>query len=343
MKPYRVGIVGSGFGVRVHLPAFLAHPRFEVAALASPHSAARVAKERKIPHAFATCSEMLAGVEVDVVSIASPPFAHHDDVLAALAAGKHVICEKPFALNVAQAQAMVEAAQRAGTATAVMHEFRWVPQVTAIKELLENGHLQPLRLIEISQFLGFLRASEHQRERGWWFEHERGGGIAGAWLSHVIDCANWFAGRAPLASTGLTRVANPRRSDAHGAFESTVADGAFALLDYGEGLIAKLSTDATLAINSCTYAAHAENRTAVASGENPVEMRLFSIDGEETNELNCAPSPYARFRSVNGNVPLIMELLDEFVKQIETGASAVPTFAEALETQRVLESIGYCA
>lgn len=204
---YKVGIVGSGFGARAHLPAFTAHSEFEVVALASPHSAQSTAAERGIPNAFSTCEELLRGCDVDVVSIAAPPFTHHADVLAALAAGKHVICEKPFALNVAQAQEMLDAAKRAGTATAVMHEFRWVPQRLAVKELVENDHLSPLREIEITQLSNRLR-EQVERPRSWWFERERGGGMAGALLSHLIDGANWIAGRAPVRSTGYLRTAN---------------------------------------------------------------------------------------------------------------------------------------
>jgi hypothetical protein len=70
-------------------------------------------------------------------------------------------------------------------------------------------------------------------------------------------------------------------------------------------------------------------------------MRLFSVDSEETAELDCAGSPYDKFRSIDPHVPLVMQVLDEFVKQIETGTSAVPTFKEAVATQRVLASVGY--
>jgi predicted dehydrogenase len=338
---YKVGIVGSGFGVRAHLPAFNAHPRFEVVAIASPNRAAQIAKDRGVPSAFSSCEEMLRGAELDVVSVSAPPFTHYNDVMASLAANKHVICEKPFALNLAQAQEMLAASKAAGTACAVMHEFRWVPPRIAIKELIENNHLRPLREIEIAQLSTNLRASENGRERGWWFERERGGGMAGAALSHVIDSANWYAGRPPVRSTGYLRTANPRRRDKHGEFISTADDGAFALLDYGQGLVARLTVDGTAAIDSSTYAVHAENRTAVASGERAHEMRLFSVDGDETAELEVTPSPYQKYRSLDPLVPYIMQLLDEFVKQIETGNSDVPTFAEAVETQRVLDSIGY--
>lgn len=338
---YRVGIVGAGFGERVHLPSFAAHPEFDVVAIASPHNAQRIAAERNIA-AFPDARAMLDGIELDVVSIATPPFTHHDDVLAALGNGKHVLCEKPFALNVAQAEAMTAAAKTAGTACGVNHEFRWVPQRMAIKELIANGHLKPMREIEITHLAGFLRA-DAERKGNWWFEKSKGGGMAGALLSHLIDSATWLAGRPPVRSNGMLRTANPARHDQEKSFTSDVDDGAFATIDYGDGLVARLTCDGTTAIESFTLAAHAENRTAVASGTGMTDMRLFAVDAEETSELDCTQSKYAKFAAINSHVPPMMELLDEFVKQIQTGASALPTFEDALHTQRVLESIGYGA
>jgi predicted dehydrogenase len=340
MKTFRIGIVGAGFGVSSHLPALLAHPRFDVVALASPSSAARIAAERSIPHAFRSCVEMLAGCDLDAVTVASPPHAHVHDVLAALSAGKHVVCEKPFALNVDAAAKMVAASESAGTACGVAHEFRFVPAAQALKQLVENHHLDPLRNIEIT----YLRPMLHRhgtRRRGWWFQRERGGGLAGAMLSHIVDHADWLTGRAPARSTGFIRTANVQRRDEHGEFDSTVDDGAFAILDYGQGMVARLTADATTSVEGYTCAVHGEDRTAVASGSNIVDLTLYSIDSEETNELQCKPSPYAGFASINDNVPLLMELYDEFVKKIESQPNALPTFEEALETQRVLESIGY--
>ena len=338
---YRVGVAGTGFGEKAHIAAYAAHPKFEVVAVASPNNAPRVARERNLKHAFRSVAEMVKHAELDVVSIASPPFSHHADVLAALEARKHVICEKPFTLNVAQAEELTDAV-KAGTACGIMHEFRWIPQRLAMRELIANRHLDPLRELEVTQLSGNLRRSG-DRKRSWWFEKSKGGGLAGALLSHLIDTSTWLVGRYPVRSTGYIRTANPRRRDAEGEFTSTVDDGAFALIDYGDGLIARVTADGTSAVDSFTLAAHAENRTAVASGPGMVENRLFAIDDDETSELECAPMKYARFESVHPNVPLIMELLDEFVKQIETGKSALPTFEDGLHTQRVLESIGYRA
>ncbi|MBV8372447.1 MAG: Gfo/Idh/MocA family oxidoreductase [Candidatus Eremiobacteraeota bacterium] len=340
MAIYRIGIVGAGFGVSSHLPALLAHPAFDVVALASPSTAARIAVERNIPHAFRSCAQMLAGCELDAVTIASPPYAHLHDVRASLAARKHVICEKPFALNVESALTMVEAAHEAGTACGVAHEFRFVAQARALKQLIENHHLDPVRNIEITSLRRMLHRHETRR-RGWWFARERGGGLAGAMLSHLIDHADWLAGTAPQGSSGLLRTANVARRDDAGDFTSNVDDGAFALLAYANGEVARLTADATTSVDGYTCAVHGEDRTAVASGPTIAQLTLYTIDRDETNELECKPSPYASYASINDNVPLLIELYDEFVRAIEGKANLLPTFDEALATQRVLESIGY--
>jgi predicted dehydrogenase len=333
----RVGIVGSSFGGAVHAPAFAAHPAFTVVALASPANAARVAAERKIPHAFASLAAMLDGCELDVVSIASPPFDHHPAVLAALARGKHVLCEKPMALNAAEAEEMVAAAKRAGTACGIAHEFRFVPARIALKELVENRHLGALRSIESTILVPMLRA-QSQRPRSWWFARAKGGGPLGALGSHMIDAATWLAGRPPLATSGFTRTANPERTDAAGTFATEVEDGAFAYLDYGDGLVARITVDGTSVIPSTLLAVHGEDRTAIVSGEGIVDAHLFTLDAEEQDELDVVASPYAKYAAVHPNVPPFVAMLDEFAKAIAGEPNAMPSFADGLATQVVLDA-----
>jgi predicted dehydrogenase len=342
MKRYKIGIVGAGFGVRVHLPALRNHPRFEVVALASPTSATQVARSENIGHAFRSCAEMLAGADLDAVTVASPPFAHRDDVLVALEHGKHVVCEKPFTLSVADAECMLEAERSAGTASGVAHEFRFVPQAQALKELVVNGHLDPLRNIEINLLRAWLRRHE-RRPRGWWFERERGGGLTGAVMSHLIDHANWLAGRPPLRVFGFHRTANPERVDERGTFQTDVSDGAFALFEYSGGLVARVGADGTTGVESYTCAVHGEARTAVESGPWITDVTLYAVDADETSELQCKASPYARYAKIDASVPPMMELYDEFVKKIEDEPNALPSFADALQTQGALAAIGYDA
>jgi predicted dehydrogenase len=338
----RVGIVGSGFGGAVHAPAFTLHPRFEVVAIASPSSAERVARERKIPQAFGSVDEMLAGAELDVVSVASPPFDHHRSAMAALAAGKHVLCEKPLALTVAAAEEMLAASERAGVVAAVAFEFRYVPAIIAIKELIDNGHLGALREIEVARLSRDLLARSAMPRPAWWFRHEKGGGVTSAVMPHIFDLANFLAGRAPRATHGFLRTANPQRTGADGdRFTSTVADGAFAYVDLGDGVVARCANDSTTIVESTTVAVHGETRSAVANGTFFNDLSVFAIAEDEQDELVIAPSPYAKHDVVHGNLPFFLPLLDAFAERIDLGTPGVPTFADGLTVQRQLNGIGF--
>jgi predicted dehydrogenase len=341
MSTLKVGIVGSGFGGAVHAPAYALHPRFEVVAIASPSSAERVARERKIPHAFRSVEEMLRGVELDVVSVASPPFDHHRSVLAAVRAGKHVLCEKPLALTLAQAEEMLAEAGRAGVANVTAFEFRYVPAIIAVKELIDNGHLGALREIEVARLAKDLLERNTSRTRSWWFRREDGGGMANAVMPHFFDLATHLAGRPPRSTVGLMRTANPRRVDAQGPFESTVADGAFAYSDYGDGLVARVSVDATTVLDSTTIAVHGERRSGVASGSFFSDLSLYAIAEDEQDELEVVEAPYAKHAQIHGNLPYFLPLLDAFAERIDLGTPGVPTFADGVEAQRALDAIGY--
>ncbi|MGH7727728.1 MAG: Gfo/Idh/MocA family protein [Vulcanimicrobiaceae bacterium] len=337
----RVGIWGGGFGTRVHLPGFRAQGNFEVVALGSPERGPALAREHGVAQGFQSLAAMLAECELDLLAVASPPFDHRDAVLAALARGLHVVCEKPLARTVAEAEAICEAAARAGTVCALNHEFRYLPALQALRELVAADHLGPLRAIEYIYASDKLRG-EVARPRGWFFERARGGGISQANLSHQIDAASWLAGRAPLHATGYERTANLRRHDARGEFAGDAADGSFALIEYGEGLVATCCADGTRAVPSVLVAVHGETRTAVSSGSAIVETATFTVDREETAELGLAPLAHAGLRAVDPYVPLFVSLLDDVVAAIERRAAPnLPTFAQGLATQRVLEAVGY--
>ena len=341
---YRVGIVGSGFGGTVHAPAYALHPQFEVVAIASPNRAAAIAAERRIPHAYASVEEMLAqlGGQLDVVSVSTPPFDHHRSVMAALAAGKHVLCEKPLALTVAQAEEMTAAAARAGVAAAVSFEYRSVPAVQALRELVLNGHLPQLREIETVRFGTDLRLQNKRPQTSWWFDRATGGGVAQAFMPHYIDMATYVTGRTAQSTVGFLRTANVTRTDPAGAtFTSTVADGAFALIDLGDGITARVTIDSTLSLDQCTAAVHGETRTAVASGKTLSAMSLYVVDGDESSEYDLKPPVHAAHAQQHASVPPFMALLDDVATLIATGGGPAPTFADGLAAQRVLAAIGY--
>jgi predicted dehydrogenase len=328
----------------VHAPAYTLHPEFELLAIASPNRAPAIARERNIPHAFASIDEMLErlGDQLDVISISTPPFDHHRSVKAALGAKKHVLCEKPLAMTLAQAEEMTALAAQTGVAAAVSFEFRYVAAVQALRELVLNGHLPQLRQIETVRFGTDLRAEVKRPASTWWFDRAKGGGVPQAFMPHYIDLATYVTGRSTQAAVGMLRTANPLRTAPDGTtYASTVADGAFALMDLGEGLTARVTIDSTLALDQCTVAVHAEGRTAVASGKSLPEMSLFVVDGTESSEYELKPNPYARHADVHPSVPAFLSLLDDFATLIASGSGPCPTFSDGLAAQRVLAAAGY--
>ncbi len=342
----RVGIVGSGFGGTVHAPAYALHPKFDVVAIASPNRAAALAAQRGIPHAFASVEEMLEriGGELDVISVSSPPFDHHHSVMAALAARKHVLCEKPLARTLAEAEEMADAAARAGVAAGVSFEFRYVSAVQALRELVQNGHLAGVREVESVRFGTDLRAATKRAQSSWWFDRTKGGGVAQAFMPHYIDFATYITGGKAERTAGFLRTAVPTRTDPSGAtYASTVADGAFAVVDLGDGCTARITIDSALSLDQCTVAVHAEGRTAVASGKTLPEMSLYIVDGDESSEYELAPHPHAKHATAHASIPAFLSLLDDFATLIETGGGPAPTFADGVAAQRVLAAIGYGA
>ena len=137
--PIRVGVIGTGVGAAVHIPALHYLPETEVAAVCSRRAdrAAAAAAEHGVPTFYTDFRELVRDPGIDAVVVASPPYLHHPMALAAMEAGKHVLCEKPMARNLAEARDMVKLAERVGVAAVVNHEFRFVPVRARIKELVD--------------------------------------------------------------------------------------------------------------------------------------------------------------------------------------------------------------
>jgi predicted dehydrogenase len=340
----RVGIVGSSFGGTVHAPAYRVHPLYEVVALASPHNAARIAGELAIPHHFTGVDEMLAalGDSLDIVSVATPPAEHHHAVMAAIAARKHVLCEKPFALTLEEATEMSAAAAAAGVTGALAFEFRFAPAVQTMRRYVVEDRLPLLREIEIVRWGSELVATAQRPPSRWWYDGAQGGGIANAFMPHLVDLACFLAGRAPRAASGFIRTANPLRIAPDGSgYTNTASDGAFALLDLGDGLVGKVTADGTRTRNRCVYALGGETQRLVAGGPDMLNMQLLLSDAERSETVPADPARHPEAAGERPNIRLFLSLLDEFARAIGGHEHHCPTFADGLAVQRVLDAIGY--
>lgn len=183
----RAVVVGTGFGCITHVPA-LRDAGFEVAALVGRDPAKTQARADRfdVPHACTSLAEALALDGIDAVSVVTPPKTHHDLVLEAVSAGKHVVCEKPFAGSTAEARAMLDAAEAAGVVHLLGTEFRFAPAQELLRRVVTGGEIGEPRLAVF--LLEVPLIADHGAEvPDWWEDRDADGGWLGAYGSHVVD------------------------------------------------------------------------------------------------------------------------------------------------------------
>jgi len=252
----RVGIIGTGWGARVHVPAFR-EAGLEVVAIAG-HNAERtrkIAGELDV-EPFDDWRKLIAS-NLDLVTIVTPPSKHLEMATSALDAGKHVLCEKPTALNADEAEQLVAAGRKHPHQISLIdHELRFLPSFRAARERI--GELGGIRYAEVR----YASPSRGDRSRAWnwWSDAEQGGGIWGAVGSHFVDTLR-FLGMEIEAVQATLRTIIDKRPFENGTREVTSDDFADVSLRFANGAIA-----------SMTF-------SAVASG--PDEPTTLTIHGEE--------------------------------------------------------------
>lgn len=200
-----IGVIGAGaFAKSGQIPAFRLCPDAAVVAVCSRRAerAETIAQEFGIPHVFTDYREMLKMEQVDLVSIITPPHLHYPTVLAALEAGKHILCEKPMAMNLDEAAAMYQRAEARGVIHCIDHELRFNPTRKKMKELIDGGYLGRLRHLTVAVSAAF-NITPDSRPWNWWSQKSTGGGILGANGSHYIDLLRWWFGEISAVSGQL--------------------------------------------------------------------------------------------------------------------------------------------
>ncbi|MDQ3473374.1 MAG: Gfo/Idh/MocA family oxidoreductase [Acidobacteriota bacterium] len=212
-KPIGIGIIGTGFARTTQIPGFRDCMSARVVAIASKHRerAAEVAQEFGIEHVAADWREIVARPDVDLVSVVTPPATHMEMTLAALDEGKAVLCEKPMAMNAAEAKQMVERAREAKVLAVIDHELRFLKSRRTMRMMLVSGAIGSVRhcnYVFRSDYRGVL-----DRPWDWWSDKEMGGGTLGAIGSHAIDSFRFMLGAEITAVTCMLNTHITERPD----------------------------------------------------------------------------------------------------------------------------------
>jgi predicted dehydrogenase len=200
----RVAVIGTGFGCLTHVRALRA-AGFDVAALVGrdPERTAARAKRCEVPIAATELEFVLDGVEA--VTIATPPHTHAALALTAIKANKHVLCEKPFARDAAEAREMLDAAETAGVVHLIGTEFRYAPGQALLARVVRAGEIGKPKLSTFLLHIPLL-ADPSAQVPDWWADVNQGGGWLGAHAAHVVDQVRSTLGEFTRVTASLPHV-----------------------------------------------------------------------------------------------------------------------------------------
>ncbi len=191
MSKVGVGIVGSQFVAEIHAEALKRVADAEIVAVASPteEHAKAFAEKHGIPHWFTDYRKMLELDEIQMVNLCLPNYLHAEACVAAARAGKHVVCEKPLCMNLAEADMMIEECKKAGVKLMYAEELCFTPKYVRLKQLVDQGALGKIYMLKQSE--------KHDGPHSPWFWDVElsGGGVTMDMGCHAFEFFRWMLGK----------------------------------------------------------------------------------------------------------------------------------------------------
>jgi predicted dehydrogenase len=340
-----VGMLGTGFARHTQIPCLQATPGFEVIGLLSRNMtrAYDLAQEFGLRRAFDDLERLPRVEEIELVVVSTPPHLHLPQTLAALRAGKHVLCEKPTALHAGEALEMWEAAKRSGRLALIDHELRFHPGRVRMKEMIDEGFVGTPWLVE-HVIQGPFRA-DPSRPWSWWSDAVHGGGALGALGSHAVDAVRWMVGEIAEVRGRLVTVIQERPDPESGEPRAVTADddaSVWARLAGGGEVTLRLA--AAMRDDPQTLLAVHGARGSLRIDEAGT-LRSRAATTTEWSEVVCDPLPPAPPGTRVPDTPWARAFLlyaAAIRDALRAGRTTVPgaaTFEDGWRTQRVLDAV----
>lgn len=337
VDPIRVGIIGCGKIAVNHVKALRSMDGVDVVAVADVDAAraAAFASTYGVPYAYPSAEETLAG-GLHAVTICTPHPAHEAGVLAAARSGAHVLCEKPIALSLAEADRMIAATARAGVRFGVLFQRRCWPAAIRIRDAIDDGRLGPP--ISGGVVARFNRDAAYYAEpwRGTWATE--GGGVLMTQAIHHIDLLQWFMGPA-------TRVTGRYATLAHADFVE-VEDTVSAIVEFASGALATVQAGTSFnpGLGAQVWVSDARGRTAsvMEFPEGVGFTDVWTVPGEEE---------YARVYRLGGDfdiplaeihrhlVPYHALQIEDFIEAVRGCREPAVTGREAVKSLEIVQAI----
>ena len=363
-KKLNIGMVGYGFMGRTHSNAFkqcnnffqLEHETVLKAACARDAGKLKAFADQWGYESTETdWRKLVERKDIDIIDIAAPNDMHHDIAIAAAAAGKMVMCEKPLGRNSTESREMVDAVEKAKVANMVWYNYRRVPAVTLAKQLIDEGRLGKIFHYR-AKFLQdwTISADLPQGGQGLWRLDVgvAGSGVTGDLLAHCIDTAMWLNGGIDKV-TGLTETfIKERHHNITGKTEKVgIDDASLFLARFENGSLANFEATRYARGHKALYTLEINGEKASIFWDLHDLHRLQYFDhrdegrtrGWRSIHITDGDHPYMAKWWVPGlqigYEHSFTHQAADFIEGVETGKPAAPTFRDALATDLVTDAV----
>ena len=364
-KQLRIGLIGTGFMGRTHSNGYNRVANFFPDLEYTPVLKAVCSRNAEKVQAFADqwgyesietdWRNLISRDDIDAIDICTPNDTHAEISLAAAAAGKMILCEKPLSRNLAEGEKMVEAIEAAGVNSTVWYNYRRLPAVSLAKQIIDSGKLGKIYHYR-ANFLQDWTISADLPQGGeglWRMDVEAAGsGVTGDLLAHCIDTAMWLNGAIIDVSAvtetfikermhQLTGKVQPVGIDDACIFHCHFENGSLGLFEstrYARGHKALYTFEINGAEASIRWDLHDLNRLEYFDHRDESIVRGWRSIHVTDNDQPYMDKWWVPGLGIGYEHSFVHQVAD-FLKSLETGEDCSPTFREALQTQKVCEAV----
>ncbi len=363
-KPLNIGMIGYGFMGRAHSNAYCTVGNFFELEY-QPVLKAVCARDEGRAKAFADnwgyesvetdWRTLIERDDIDAIDICTPNNLHKEIAVAAAAAGKMILCEKPLSMNAEEGEEMCRAVESAGVANMVWYNYRRVPSVSLAKQLIDEGRLGRIfhyRAVFLQDWT--ISTDLPQGGEGLWRldVDAAGSGVTGDLLAHCIDTALWLNGGISQVSAMTETFIKERMHNLTGKVEKVGIDDACAFLArFGNGSLATFESTRYARGHKALYTFEINGENASISWDLHDLHRLQYFDHGDDSIVRGWRSVHV----TDGDMPYMdkwwvpglqigyehsfVHQVADFIEGIAKGEPAGPTFRDALETQKVCDAV----
>jgi predicted dehydrogenase len=364
-KELRIGLIGTGFMGRTHSNGYNRVANFFPELQNLPVLKAVCSRNSEKVQAFADqwgyesvetdWKDVIKRDDIDAIDICTPNDMHAQIAIAAAEAGKMILCEKPLARTLEEAEQMVQAVEKAGVRNTVWYNYRRLPAVTLAKQIVDSGKLGKIFHYRANFLQDWTISPElPQGGEGLWRldDQAAGSGVTGDLLAHCIDTAMWINGGIKDVSAMTETFIKERVHQASGQMQKVGIDdacifhchfdngslGLFESTRYARGHKALYTFEINGEHASIRWDLHDLNRLEYFDHSDESIVR-----GWRSIHVTDGDQPYMKKWWVPGlgigyEHSFIHQVAD-FMKSLETGEPCAPTFKDALETQKVCQAV----